>query len=137
MIPVKVIFGLLEKIERLFGKRKNRLLHHDTGESSVEGHGSSRESGKWTARDGRKDNFRWTGRITIQDLLDPVALHFQEALRLRLRRLHQAVSDGFFLSLSQLRRESYLARTGVVRSADNIGVPAFIGITERTLCGSN
>jgi hypothetical protein len=65
MEPVKVIFGFLKKIERLFGKGKNGLLSRDGGKNSMEWHGSSREPGKWTARYGGKDDLGRTARITI------------------------------------------------------------------------
>src|SRR5206468_4129676 len=100
VVPVKVIFGFLKKIERLFGKGKNGPLSRDGGKSSVECHGSAREPGKWTARYGRKHDLSRTGRITIEDSLDPVPLHSQEILSLRLRWFHQAVSDGVSLGLS-------------------------------------
>src|SRR6266436_2312350 len=97
MEPVKVVFGFLKKIERLFGKRKNGPLSRGGGKSSVQCHGSSREPGKWTARYGRKDDLRRTGRITIQDSLDSVPLHSQEILCLRLPTLHPSTSRGLFL----------------------------------------
>jgi len=63
--PVKVIFGFLKKIESLFGKGENGLPSRDGGKDSMECHGSSRETGKWTARYGGKDDLRPTARITI------------------------------------------------------------------------
>jgi hypothetical protein len=128
VVAVKVIFGFLKKIEGLFGKGKDGPLSRNGGKSSVECHGHSRESGKRAARHGRKDNFGRAGGITIQDSLNTIALHLQELLRFRLRWFHQAVSNGFSLSLSQPWWKSYLTRPGIIGGANNIIIPALVDI---------
>src|SRR4029453_9661611 len=91
---------------------------------------SPRERGKPAPRHGREDDLSRTGRVTIQNSLDPFALHSQEILGLRLRRLHQAISDGVSLGLAQSRWKRHLTRLGIVGSADDIVIPTFIKISR-------
>src|SRR6478736_3833204 len=90
------------------------------------GQRKSRKPTKWATWDRRKHNCGGTIGIMIKDSLNPIALHFLEVLRFRLRWLHQTLSNDFSLSLVQSRRESYLARLGIIRSACDIVVPPLI-----------
>src|SRR5436190_9611327 len=130
MEPVKVVFGFLEKIECLFGHGKNSLVRRDAGKHSMECHRSSRQPGKWPSRYGSKDDLRRTSRVTIQNSLNPLALHSQKILCLRLRRLGQAISDGFSLSLSQSWWKSHLTCLGIIGGAHDIVIPALVEIAR-------
>src|SRR5262249_27718497 len=96
----------------------------------MECHGSARKARKGTSRYGRENNFCRTSGITIQDSLNPVALHLQKILCFRFRWLFQTVSDCCPLSLSQSCRKTYLTGFRIEGSTDDIIIPPLIDIAR-------
>src|SRR4029077_9194028 len=126
VISIEVVFWFFKKVESLFRKRKSCSLSQRTWESMMAADRTSRKSTKRTTRDRRKHNCGGTVGISIKDLLNRIALHFQEMLHFRLRWLHQTLSNDFSLSLGQSWWKGYLAGLGIIRRAYDIVVPALV-----------
>src|SRR5207237_4890553 len=104
------------------------IIHGYSAEKRAVSHRQFRKPTKWATRRRYKNNCSLTGRVTLQDSLDPMTLKFRQMLCpcLRFRWRSQAVPNRISLELGQPWRERYLTCLWNIGSTDDVIISPLI-----------